>query len=277
MLKPLAKATLKTILPRSAYCRLRRAYEHRRRCRFPARRVRHCYGGFDLEILLADSMGEGWYDMNWAELPEIAILRQYALRSGSRVFDIGAHQCIVALMLARLVGPGGQVVAVEPEPSNVAIAQRNKELNHAENLTILQAVATDKAGPLPLCPLSRTDGVDFLFEWRMLGVEGSSVDALMASHGRPDVLFIDVDGFECAVLRGAQATLQTRPDCFVEVHVGAGLEREGGSVAEVLSYFPPESYELLIASEEQRVFHPFTQTSPLLSSRFFLLAIDRRA
>jgi FkbM family methyltransferase len=276
VIKRLARATLKSILPRSAYCRVRRAYDDHRRTNFPTKCVRHNYGGFDLEILLADSLGQGWYDADWGELPEIAILRRHGLGSGSRVFDLGAHQCVVALMLARIVGPDGLVVAIEPEPANVAIAERNKELNGAENLTIIQGVGTERNGPLPLGAPPK-EGVDYRFEWRMLGVEGITVDQLSASYGRPDVLFIDVEGFECEVLRGARETLQARPDCFVEVHVGVGLEKEGGSVTDVLSHFPSDSYELLMASEEQRGFVPFSRTSPLLSSRFFLLALNRNA
>ena len=274
MIKRLAQATLKSILPRSAYCRIRRAYDDQRRAKYPTKCVRHNYGGFDLEIFLGDALGQGWYDADWNELPEITILRRHGLGSGSRVFNFGAHQCVVALMLARIVGPEGLVVAVEPEPANVAIAERNKELNRAENLTIIKAVGTEKNGPLPLSAPPK-EGVDLLFEWRMMGVEGICIDRLTASHGQPDVLFIDVEGFECEVLRGARETLKARPNCFVEVHVGVGLETEGGSVADVLSHFPSDIYELLMASEEQRDFVPFTMTSPLISSRFFLLALKR--
>jgi hypothetical protein len=39
----------------------------------------------------------------------------------------------------------------------------------------------------------------------------------------PDILFIDVEGFEVHALKGATHTLQGRPDCFIEVHVGCGL------------------------------------------------------
>ena len=58
-------------------------------------------------------MGAGWYDHDWPELPEIALLKQHGLRPGARVFDIGAHQGVVALMLSKTVGPEGFVLAVE--------------------------------------------------------------------------------------------------------------------------------------------------------------------
>ena len=85
------------------------------------------------------------------------------------------------------------------------------------------------------------------------------------------MLFIDVEGFECELLRGAQHTLAARPDCFVEVHVKAGLEKFGGSVSEVLSLFPA-GYEFLAAAPDSS-FSPLTENSAVLLDRFFLVAI----
>jgi hypothetical protein len=81
--------------------------------RYPAKKVRHRYGSEEFEIEIKDPLAEGWYDHDWDELPEIAVLRRHALRPGARVFDIGAHQCVVAMLLAREVGPLGTVLAVE--------------------------------------------------------------------------------------------------------------------------------------------------------------------
>jgi hypothetical protein len=80
-----------------------------------------------------------------------------------------------------------------------------------------------------------------------------------------------VEGFECELLRGAQKTLAGRPDCFVEVHVKAGLEKFGGTVAQVLSSFPP-GYEFF-AAEPDHPFAPLQENSPVLLDRFFLVAI----
>ena len=43
-----------------------------------------------------------------------------------RVFDLGAHQGVVALMLSRVVGPEGLVVAVEANSSQPRVAERNR-------------------------------------------------------------------------------------------------------------------------------------------------------
>jgi hypothetical protein len=88
-------------------------------------------------------------------------------------------------------------------------------------------------------------------------------------------LFIDVEGYEVEALRGAVKTLATGPDCFVEVHVGAGLERFGGSVADLLRFFPKEQFTLHVHSESHR--QPVLLASApveLLKTRFFLTAVS---
>lgn len=63
--------------------------------------VEHTYGAERLKVYLADPMAQGWYDSDWPELPELARLRQSRLRPGARVFAVGAHQGVVAAMIAR--------------------------------------------------------------------------------------------------------------------------------------------------------------------------------
>jgi hypothetical protein len=90
------------------------------------------------------------------------------------------------------------------------------------------------------------------------------------------VLFIDVEGFEIQALRGASRTLAGQPDCFVEVHVGFGLESAGGCVDEVLAFFPPSTYELWVHSEGDASMQPLAQfPAERLRSRFFLLALKK--
>jgi FkbM family methyltransferase len=238
---------------------------------YQRRRVRHNYGGFDLEVELVDPMGEGWYDHDHSELAEIALLKQHGLRPGVRVFDIGAHQCVVAMMLAKTVGPQGFVLAVEASPVNCEAGERNRELNGLENLKILHAAGAAQSGTLVFNRGTNGQVDDGSGEWGQIEVNSYSVDDLAARFGQPDVLFIDVEGFECELLRGAKNTLARGPDCFVEVHVNAGLEKFGGSVSQVLSLFPP-GYAFF-ASVPEGSFLPLREDSGVLRDRFFLVAI----
>ena len=42
---------------------------------YPTRVVEHQYGDVRLKVQLADPLSEGWYDHDWAQLPEIPALR----------------------------------------------------------------------------------------------------------------------------------------------------------------------------------------------------------
>jgi len=265
------KRVIKAVFPKPLWNRLRLLRMRYTLAHYQRRRVRHDYGGFELEVELVDPMGAGWYDHDWPELPEIALLKRHGLRPGARVFDIGAHQCVVALMLSKTVGPQGFVLAVEASPENCEAGERNRKLNGIDNCQILHAAGAAQSGTLVFNRGTNGQVDDGSGEWGKMEVAAYSVDDLANRFGAPDVLFIDVEGFECELLRGAQKTLAGRPDCFVEVHVNAGLEKFGGSIAQVLSLFPA-GYEFFAAAPDSP-FAPMQQGSAVLLDRFFLLAI----
>jgi FkbM family methyltransferase len=245
--------------------------------RYRRRVVRHRYGARELSIELTDPLAEGWYDGDWPWLPEIEVLRRHRLKPGARVFDLGAHQGIVAFMLADAVGESGRVVAVEASPHNFLAAMRNLELNPTPQLHFAHAAVAASPGKL-LFSLGLTGQVDVgQGGWGRTEVRATTVDELSQEYGYPDVLFVDVEGFECAVLTGAGETMLRRPDAFVEVHVGHGLETYRGSVEAILEFFPTDQYELLIGSESAPEFVPLSVNSPLPRDRFFLVALARSA
>jgi FkbM family methyltransferase len=219
-------------------------------------------------------MSAGWYDHDVDEQPEITFLRRHRLTTGARCFDLGAHQCVVAVALAQIVGPEGQVVAVEANRHNATVGVRNKELNRCDNLQILHAAAADKSGVLVFNTGLNGQVDDGSGAWGRAEVPALTVDELTDRFGPPDLLFIDVEGFECRVLDGAVKTLDRTPDCFVEVHVGVGLEKFGGSVDRVMQYFPRERYSLYMMPLGGEPV-PFAEGNPLTTSRFFLFALRR--
>jgi FkbM family methyltransferase len=237
------------------------------------RLVQHVYSGFPLTVQLADAVGESWYDRDWEELPEILLLRRGRLREGARVFDLGAHQGVVALILARIVGSQGRVIALEANRHSHEVAQANQELNQADNLDVRHAAVSDRSGSLVFDELAgRVDqGTNPV---GAAAVPAMTIDQLADEYGVPDVLFIDVEGFECHALRGARRVLGGLPDTAVEVHVGAGLEAFGGSVEEMSSFFPQSDYELFMAPPGES-FTTFDASAELIASRFFLVALKR--
>jgi FkbM family methyltransferase len=154
---------------------------------------------------------------------------------GSTVYDVGCLDGMYTLFFARAVGPGGAVVAFEPNPKNCAAIRSNVSLNGFENVRLqeigLGAAAAqaeliipdgfpgegtlDSALQRHYQTHSRTERVTVRIE---------RLDDVVESRRLPppDVIKIDVEGFELQVLEGAMNTLRDRrPKLFIELH---GLE-----------------------------------------------------
>ena len=265
-------ALARRALPGWAWTRLRLWRLRRGVRRFQPRVVHHTYGGHRLAIHLADPLARGWYDADWPLPPELSLLGRHGLVDGATVFDLGAHQGVVALMMARMVGDRGRVVAVEPSAHNVGVLRRNLDLNGARNVAVVEAAVADRAGTLGFNLGINGQADDGRGGWGRVEVSATTVDELTDQFGPPGVLFLDVEGYECHALRGAARTLATRPDCCVEVHAGIGLERFGGSAAEVLGYFPDDAYERWVAPEAEPVFRRLSAGECPPEGRFFLVA-----
>jgi len=235
-------------------------------CLFHPYMARHNYAGFDLTLQIADRVGRSWYDHDSPELPEHTLLRAHKLKRGARVFEIGAHQAVFALMVSRFVGDTGSVVALEPGQHNYETALKNKELNAAHNLTILCAAASDRSGEI-----SFSDGMNGRIGYGILR-PAYSVDDLASKFGIPDVVKVDVEGYEARVLEGATATLAAKPDWYVEVHSGLGLEAYGGSPEQVVEVFRNAGYSLYIQDDIHYRF-PFRPLEVIPHHWFQMVAI----
>jgi FkbM family methyltransferase len=242
---------------------------------FQARWVTHQYGGETFKVRIEDTLGQGWYDHDWEELPEIRRLATRKLQPGALVFDLGAHQSIVAMMLAARVSPNGQVVAVEANQHNAALGQLNVQENGIDNVKIIRAAVSNTVGTILMNEGLNSQIDNGTAAWGQVEVPSITIDELAKQHGMPNVVFVDIEGAECMALEGANHVLSQPIDFFVEVHVNSGLETLGGSIERVLSYFPQSRFDLVIRSENQTEFLPIQKNDPILKDRFFLLALSK--
>jgi FkbM family methyltransferase len=274
--RSLVKAVLPAPLAR--WIQQRRAQRERRAVRGCV--VTHTYGGRMFEIELRSLYGK-LYDQDWPKLAEIERLKRHGLVSGARVFNLGANHGVIALMLADAVGQDGQVIAVEADPDDAEAASSNAARNGMAQLTIINAAVAHEPGWIEFGVRGAVDHGDSKAARRR--VAAVSIDELAARFGPPDVVFMDVEGYEAEALAGATATLARAVDWFVEVHDANDLARYGASAEAVLAYFDAgfelwaardglrhaPTGELVSSTEFRQVSHQFEPPSV----RFFLLAI----
>ena len=273
--------TAESVLPRPFMRAMRVAKFRQERRRFSPCVVSHNYGGHPLRIAIGSPYGER-YDRDWSELAEVAFLRRHRLRPGARVFNLGANHGVVALMLADVVGSDGLVVALEAHPDDAALCDRNRELNRRDQLLCLNAAVARSSGALSFGMNNEVD--DGTARWGEIGVPAWSIDDLARHHGAPDVVFMDVEGYEEEALLGATETLEAGADWFVEVHTPQ-LPKYGGSAEGVIARFDRTRYDLHVAADKLHfgpeavvsltTFMPIEDApQSLFESRFFLIAIN---
>lgn len=261
------RSVVRRALPHALYRRYRGRLIASAISQYEPHEVTHRYGGHELRIRLADPLAQGWYDCDWEESPVMALLREHGvLVPGARIFDLGAHQAVVALMLVREAGAEGHVVAVEAEPHNARVAAENRELNGASNLTVIHAAAAAAEGSLSFA-VGLNGTVDQRAVSGNVTVRAVTVDQLAAQFGVPDLVFIDVEGYEAHVLRGAISALTNGTTSFV-VEVHETITNFGDSTSAIVDRF--RDFTCYVAANDRDPFQPLEGTPP--RGRFFLVA-----
>jgi hypothetical protein len=80
--------------------------------------------------------------------PEVVRSIQKHVIPGTTVLDIGAQSGFYSLLLSRLVGLEGMVVAFEPLPANFRVLEENLNLNKVQNVTIRREAVSDRTGEI---------------------------------------------------------------------------------------------------------------------------------
>ena len=145
------------------------------------------------------------------------------IKPGDTVYDLGAHSGYFTLLAAKLAGPSGKVVAVEPHPLNLVALQRNLDINHVSNTTIVDRAIIDRHDSE--VGLS-ADAVGFGYAGTVVASGGTfkvrtaTLDGLVDSGApHPDVIKMDVEAMEAAVCDGASKVLAAcRTSWLISMH-----------------------------------------------------------
>ncbi len=168
---------------------------------------------------------------DWAE-PELRVLDQL-LKPGDIFIDVGANIGLYTLKAARLVGPSGRIVALEPGWDAYEQLLANLDLNRFPWVQALATAASDREGEAVLhhVPLG-DDPQAFSLIAHPDALEGETVPTVRLDRlatefelERIDLIKIDVEGAEPMVIEGAAQVLsKQRPAVLFEcnAHINSG-------------------------------------------------------
>ncbi len=182
---------------------------------------------------------------------------QSLLRPGMSFVDVGANGGYYSLLASRLVGKAGRVDAFEPVPRIRRKLVRNLELNGASNVVVHDEVVADRVGTVGffISGHHRNDGTGSTIRGASTveqPVDTPSTTLDQHFPGPVDLVKIDTEGSEHAVLRGAERLLTSpaAPALLFESYdagaIASHLESFGYSVRALhyslrngLEFYPP--------------------------------------
>ena len=177
---------------------------------------------FDLDPSVVSDNGIMWYKSqnNYPCEPELIHLMTKVLKRGDRFIDGGANVGFFSLYAAKLVGPTGRVLAVEPEKRNLERLERNIAINALDNIEIVERALADTTAENTFLRLSEDNGMHSLLAVpdRATGKEQQAttirLDTLLT--GLPVRLIkLDVEGAEVAALKGGATYVRPHSTPFV--------------------------------------------------------------
>jgi FkbM family methyltransferase len=172
--------------------------------------------------------GLGFLPSFGAPGPEEAFLRNLDLHD-KVIYDVGAFEGLMTLLFA---SRGRRVIAFEPNPDAAARIRENLAANHFDHVTLREVAMGDTPGHVTLVydelmsggasgdPKAAAALRESAPRPRSVEAQASTIDAeIAAGLPVPDFVKIDVEGMECAVLRGMRNLLSTRkPWLYFELH-----------------------------------------------------------
>jgi FkbM family methyltransferase len=171
---------------------------------------------------------------------------------GMILFDVGAHFGLFSFASLHYGGPQARAIAIDPSPTAIRFLTTQAKLNQIDDrLQVFQASVGDQTGRQRMLSVgvlasgyyvAPTEDHPFseLSETSLVTLD--SVADELKLH--PTHIKIDVEGFEAAVLRGAQKIFSRTPAPIIFLEVHNQIVREsGGHPAETLLLLRDYGYQ----------------------------------
>jgi FkbM family methyltransferase len=164
--------------------------------------------------------------------PHVAATMARFLRDGDVVVEVGSNVGAHVVNLSRNVGPSGKVFAIEANPEVAKLLRATLRSNRLRNVTVFENAILDKPADVELwasednlgggaVALPGWESDPQLASWKRYRVSATTLDLLFADLPEINLLHIDAEGCELAVLAGAANLLSRSPDVAIVAEWGA--------------------------------------------------------
>lgn len=207
--------------------------------------------GTKIRVRPSSRLGWNLYFFGTYEAMLRRLLRAY-LDAGNVVLEVGANIGWHTLLMSRLVGSNGQVHAFEPSPPIAKELTRNLRLNKISNCTIHNKALAAEKGVMNFKifgPASENAGDGHLLPNTAGALDGSSTNVPVETldsfeYARCDLIKIDVEGFEPAVLYGGRETIRRCSPVIIFEYVQSHVERAGLLGLSLVEFFKDMEYSI---------------------------------
>jgi FkbM family methyltransferase len=217
--------------------------------------------GCPIRFFYATAQAASWYDpFKEKNRRELEWLIRTIEPEGQKIIDAGAYHGLYATVFAKAAGPLGEVVAVDPVPSNAAVIEVNLAINGLR-------------GRVETCAISNVEG-EVAFSSDSCGhiVErgGTRRPSCRLRSILPDaaIVKVDIEGAEFEVVPAQLDELPAARVWIVEIHPARGRDP-----ASVLDVFRARPFDLWWAHPASGGIEPY-RNEPW-TTRATLIAIRR--
>ncbi len=182
--------------------------------------------------------------------PEVCYLMARTVQEGMTVVDAGANVGFFTVLLSRLVGPSGRVIAIEPAAENAAKLRENLALNRIVNVKLHRNILAAKAGRGWLYQhidngQHSCGGADTI---QRTEVEAVTLDAICADE-LPALIKMDIEGSEYEALRGAENLLGRQPPFVVMELNKQALAKMFSCITDIRDWMTQFEYDMFLLHE----------------------------
>jgi FkbM family methyltransferase len=174
----------------------------------------------------------------YSDRDKISIITQH-VRPGMMALDIGANIGFYSRLLSRLVGKDGVVYAFEPDEDNCKFLA--KTVINYPNVKIVKAACGEKNGSACLYRSKKMNVDHHMYKGEesreCVEVKMVSIDEYLSQTEKSAGLIkIDVQGYDCHVLRGMKKTIARSSNALIIGELWPyGLRQAGSSADEYLA------------------------------------------